>query len=107
MKKRIYISGPMAGLPGFNKPAFFAAEEALRAAGYYPVNPARNGLPDTAEWHQHMRADIKMLMDCDGLAMLPGWEQSRGAKLEVSIAIVLGMQCNALSAIVENWWSQA
>lgn len=94
----IYISGPMTGLPEFNKPAFFAAEEALQAMGFVVVNPARNGLPDTAEWHQHMRADIKMLMDCTAVAMLDGWWLSRGARLEQDIAKRLGMPWHGLDA---------
>ena len=97
---KIYISGPMTGCPDFNKPAFFAAEETLRELGYEPVNPARNGLPDSAEWHEHMRADIKMLMDCEAVCMLPGWGSSKGATLEIDIACRLGMKCEALSVIV-------
>ena len=94
--RRIYVSGPMTGLPEFNKPAFYAAEAQLQAAGFEVVNPARNGLPDTAEWHQHMRADIKMLMDCDGVAMLDGWWMSKGARLEKNIADRLGMEVTSL-----------
>lgn len=94
---KLYISGPMTGLPGFNKPAFFAAEDALRAAGFDVVNPARNGLPDSAEWHEHMRADIKMLMDCDGVALLPGWERSSGARLEEHIGLRLGFKNHTLA----------
>lgn len=99
---KIYISGPMTGYVDFNLPAFFAAEEQLRALGYEPVNPARNGLPDSAEWHEHMRADIKLLMDCEALCFLPGSGASRGATLEMDIASRLGMTCEALSVIVER-----
>lgn len=87
----------MTGLPEFNKPAFFAAEDALRAAGFDVINPARNGLPDSAEWHEHMRADIKMLMDCDGVALLPGWERSNGARLEEHIGCRLHFQNRPLA----------
>lgn len=38
---KVYISGPMTGLPEFNYPAFFAAAEALEARGYETINPAR------------------------------------------------------------------
>ena len=34
---------------------------------------------------------IKRLMDCDILALLPGWERSRGANIERNLAITLGM----------------
>lgn len=39
-----------------------------------------------------MRADLRALLDCDVVALLPGWEQSRGARREVSIADDLGMR---------------
>jgi hypothetical protein len=98
MKRGIlYVSGPMTGFPEFNKPAFYAAEQALRAAGFEVVNPVDNGVPDDAEWHQHMRADIKMLMDCTGVALLPGWLKSNGARLEADIAVRLGMRVEVLA----------
>jgi len=85
--KRIYISGPMTGLPEHNFPAFFAAEERLKKAGLQPMNPARNFGGDTErERSEYIRADLDLLLQCDGLAMLPGWEKSRGAKLEYLLA---------------------
>ena len=36
----VYLSGPMTGLPDFNRPAFHAAAAALRAQGYVVINPA-------------------------------------------------------------------
>jgi len=83
----IYISGPMTGLPEHNFPAFFAAEERLRRAGFQPLNPARNFDGDTdRERSEYIRADLELLLQCDGIAMLPGWEKSRGAKLEYMLA---------------------
>lgn len=89
---KTYISGPMTGIPGYNYPAFMAAAADLRAKGRTVVNPAENGLPPTATWHEHMRADIKELVDCDTIYLLPGWRNSKGARLEVRIAIGLGMK---------------
>ena len=89
--KTLYVSGPMTGLPDLNVPAFNAAAAKLRAAGFTVVNPAELNPDPAATWAQCMRADIKALCDCDGLALLPGWTDSRGAKLEAHLAESLGM----------------
>lgn len=89
---RIYIAGPMTGLPEFNFPAFNDAEQQLRAAGHDPVNPARHGAGEPSlEWADYMRRDIPDLLGCEGLALLEGWGSSRGAQLEHRIATELGI----------------
>lgn len=88
---RIYLSGPMTGLPAFNKPAFKAAAEALRDQGHDVVNPADFDLPG-ATWAEYMRQDIAALVTCDAIYLLPGWEHSKGARLEQHIADQLGMR---------------
>lgn len=89
---RVYISGPMTGMPDFNYPAFYEAEERLFQAGYEPVNPARHfgGRTDLPR-EVYMRADIKALMSCEGVWMLTGWRTSKGADLEYKIARELGL----------------
>jgi hypothetical protein len=90
--KKIYISGPMTGYPEFNYPAFKAAEIALRAHDYEPLNPACHDISGPAQrWQWYMRKAIIMLMEADAIATLPGWHDSRGAKIEVEIALVLHM----------------
>jgi Domain of unknown function (DUF4406) len=89
--KRVYISGPMTGMPDLNKAAFLAAADSLAGAGYKVVNPVYNGVPDSAPWQEHMRVDIAMLVGCDGVATLPGHMASKGARLEVHIARQLHM----------------
>ena len=88
--KRIYLSGPMTGLPGLNFPAFAAMAASLRAGGHVVTNPAELN-PDGGSWTDCMRRDIAALMECDTVATLPGWENSQGASLEVLIAERLGM----------------
>lgn len=88
--KRIYIAGPMSGLPGYNFPAFHAAAETWRAHGYEVVNPAENN--DTSQSYEwYIRRAILGLLECDTIVMLPGWERSHGARMEHAIATNLGM----------------
>lgn len=89
--KRIYLSGPMTGLPDLNFPAFAAMTTSLREGGHTVTNPAELN-PDGGSWNDCMRRDIAALMDCDTVATLPDWENSKGAKLEVLIAEKLGMR---------------
>ncbi len=88
---KLYVSGPMTGRPDLNRPAFHAAATQLRGAGYAVVNPAELNPEPDKPWEACMRVDIKALMDCDGVALLPGWPESRGATLEVHIALRIGM----------------
>ena len=47
---RIYLSGPMTGLPDLNRPAFEAAEKRLMTQGHFVINPHRiSALFGTAE----------------------------------------------------------
>lgn len=94
---RIYISGPMTGLPDLNFPAFHEAAAKLRALGHDVVNPAELDAADAVPmaWADYMRRDIVHLMACDGVALLPGYTGSKGARLELHIAEALGL---------DVWW---
>lgn len=90
---KVYISGAIAHYDmDERKEAFSRAEEELKAQGYDPVNPFRNGLPDEAHWRAHMRADIALLLACDYIYMLKDWELSKGAKLELDVASSCGIK---------------
>jgi len=97
--RRIYLSGPMTGLPGLNFPAFNAEAARLRGLGHVVVNPAEINPDATLSWGQCMRADIKALCDCDVLALLPGWETSLGAHLELHIAHRIGLEITAVGLV--------
>jgi len=99
--KRIYISGAMSGIHEHNFPAFNAEAARLRALGYEVVNPAEVNPDVTLSWHECLRQDIKLLCDCDTLALLPGWEHSQGAHLELHIAHRLGMTITATERITQ------
>lgn len=93
---KLYIAGPMSGLPDFNYPAFHAAEAQLQAAGYETLNPASNGEKDS--WEDYMRAAIAQVIQADGIAYLPGSYKSRGARLELRLAEDLRIKIGALDA---------
>ena len=82
----------MSGIKDFNRPAFNEAEAVLKANGYKVENPAKCSLPAGSEWKAYMKADIKALMSCDAIVMLPGWEKSKGAMIEYGIACDLGYE---------------
>lgn len=85
--KKIYISGPIAGYDlEERKLVFLKVQHMLEEKGYTPVNPFDNGVPDDAHWRTHMRADIRMLVDCQAIFMMPAWERSKGCKLELDVA---------------------
>jgi hypothetical protein len=97
---KLYISGPMSNLPEHNFPAFRAAAEKLTRAGYDVIDPSENfGGDTTLDRSDYMREDIGNVLKADGLALLPGWSQSKGASLEVQIADELGLE----TLIVETW----
>ncbi|MDD0999295.1 DUF4406 domain-containing protein [Pseudomonas sp. TNT2022 ID1044] len=81
----------MTGLKDFNYPALNAASDQLRALGYQVENPADHGIVPGAESADYMAYDLTRLGLCGVIALLPGWERSEGAKLEVQIAHRLGM----------------
>lgn len=91
--RRLYLAGPMSGYPEHNIPAFREAATRLRCLGFEVVSPAEGegAEQDGRSWEDWMRRDIKLLADCEAVACLPGWEQSRGATLETNIARDLGM----------------
>lgn len=84
---KIYISGKITGLP-INEviAAFRTAEEKIRKFNLTPVTPLDNGLPFEAEWSDQIGKDIAMLLRCEAIYMLSGWQQSEGATLEYLVA---------------------
>jgi hypothetical protein len=98
MKELIYTSGPMTGIENFNHEEFDLNAAFLREDGWDVFSPAEMdrelGIdlshPITEEQYQTlMRNDYRALTQCSAIAFLPGWEGSRGAKLESDFANVL------------------
>jgi hypothetical protein len=97
--KRVYLSGPMTGQPDLNFPLFNKAAAALRAKGMEVVNPAEMCTDEPTSWEKFMREDIKALCDCDAIVLLPGWECSKGAHLELHIAHRVGLEVTYLERL--------
>lgn len=108
---RIYCAGPMTGLPEHNFPAFNAETARLRALGHAVFNPAENVAPgDDVTAEEHLRRGYYMRLDIlaitgwgwpgssiyvppvDAVVVLEGWENSRGARLEIETALQLDIQ---------------
>lgn len=89
----IYIAGPMSGLPEFNYPAFNDAEALWANQGYVVLNPARNDDgTGTMAYADYCKAGFIQVLKSDIVALLPGWENSRGAILEFQLAAALDLE---------------
>lgn len=88
--RKIYIAGPMSGLPECNYPAFHKAEAFLKDLGFEVVNPAHSEVED-GHYVDFLREDLRWMLDCDAVAILPGWWDSVGARNEVNVAGLLRM----------------
>lgn len=106
-KKRVYCAGGMTGYPDWNFPAFYSAAESLEKQGYEPVNPAeldriagfsleRIKQLNPSEFQEFLKGaakrDLDALQQCDAIALLPGWENSKGARAELAVAEWLGLR---------------
>ena len=110
-RKKFYIAGPMTGIPQFNFPAFDVAAASLRSYGYLVVSPVELDEPsaraaalanetgdpeqynaDTGEtWGDLLARDVKLIADeVSAVVALEGWEESKGARLEVFVARTCG-----------------
>ena len=89
--RKIYISGPMRGYPELNHPAFFAAESAVELLGEV-VSPARMGVVPGFSQRDYAKRDLAVILECDDMYMLTGWEFSWGARAEHAVARWIGLK---------------
>jgi hypothetical protein len=99
----------MSGIKEHNFPAFRTAAHVLREMGITVWSPVemdeQEGYdghevePGSAEWSHYLARDLGVVCDrnVDGVVVLPGWENSRGAALEVHVARELGKQVWSLT----------
>lgn len=92
-----YLAGPMRGYVNYNYPLFNAAAKRLRALGYKIENPADTDaeVQERANAAEHplsvyMERDLADVARSDAVFVLPGWEKSQGAMIEVTVAFMLG-----------------
>ena len=95
---RVYLSGPITGLPEPKYTLLFArAEQHYRTAGYEVVNPVELGKAlllkhPGASYEDFMSVDLEALRSCTAIALLVGWENSKGAVREKAEAERLGLE---------------
>lgn len=83
---KIYISGKISGEDPEQVRQKFDDAKCKIMSSATPVSPLDKDIPWDAPWEQHMKADIKAMLDCDKVYALRDWDNSRGAQLEVFIA---------------------
>lgn len=89
---RLQLVGPMSGMEDWNYPLFNEMAKTLRSQGHDVYNPAETfGGDTTYPRRDYMRASIGALLRVEGIVLLPGWETSPGAKLELRIALALSL----------------
>jgi hypothetical protein len=97
----VYVAGPMRNYPRYNFDAFDECKGRLEAAGYEVISPADldralgfdpDGPLDGFDFSAAMERDLQAVMAADCVCLLPGWQKSSGAKVEVTLARFLKKQ---------------
>ena len=98
---KVYIAGPMRGKPLYNFPAFDAAAAHFRERGWEVINPAEMDrergfkedldIPSADFLRNAILSDLVAITGCTGIVMLPGWEMSQGANVELALAKFLNL----------------
>lgn len=108
---RIYIAGPMTGKPNYNKAAFDDAALGYSEQSHLPFTPfvassrvwlktfgfTFNDSLDRCDYGDPMlreffAEDIALLLSCDRVVLLPGWRESKGARIEAQVAQLFGIE---------------
>lgn len=87
--KRAYIAGKIEGDPNYQN-KFHAASDLVKVNGCLPLNPAV--LPEGMDKAFYMRVCFSMIDAADMVCLLPDWETSQGARLEMMYAEYTGKQ---------------
>lgn len=94
---RVYISGPMTGLVDLNIAVFRQAQALLADRGFSAIVPhdltpeRRPDESDSAFYDRCLSLDLAALGTCGQIALLPGWQGSKGARRELAQALDDGL----------------
>lgn len=91
---KCYLAGPISDTAHRNEKSFEVAKEIVEDYGYEAVSPLdfdKEINLSEHTWSDLLRRDLKLLADCDIIALLPGWEESKGAQLEYQTAVGLDL----------------
>lgn len=107
----VYLAGPMRGILEYNFPAFRRQAWLLRELGFEVISPhemdEENGFDpfldkaDDQFLRQAMNRDLSAICErCTAIALLPGWEKSKGVQVELALARFLDLEVlNALTGL--------
>lgn len=91
--RRIYLCGPISGLMrSIATHNFKQTELKLQKLGYEVVNPMELPHDHPDQWEEYLKEDIRHLVTCDAIYCLTGYQDSKGAMLEIRIAESLKME---------------
>jgi hypothetical protein len=87
-KFRVYISGPISGMPKKRvRSAFDQAASQIASCGEEPVKPPRLQNPIRShQGHEYLNEDLFVLRSCNLMVLLEGWWQSSGCMREIWFA---------------------
>lgn len=84
---KLYLSGPMTGVENFNHALFNKVAAEFRHVGFEVCSPSEFFDGDTTrDRSEYMREAFKYLLEADTVVILPGWEGSKGARIEIMVA---------------------